>query len=73
MDRTLILIVRVVVLGLRGLFFALRPAPPSSEPRDEVSPGELWFEADLAGRFEIEEEQTQTELGMLIMKPRQGE
>ena len=41
---------------------------------EEVEPGEpaaLSFEADITGRFEIEEEQTQTELGTLIVEPRQ--
>jgi hypothetical protein len=40
---------------------------------EEVEPGEpaeLSFEADLTGRFEIEDEPTQTELGTLIVEPR---
>jgi len=40
---------------------------------EEVSPGEetdLSFEADLTGRFEIEEHETETELGTLLVQPR---
>src|SRR5918998_2389500 len=40
----------------------------------EVEPGEpteLSFDATITGRFEIEDEPTQTELGTLIVKPRQ--
>jgi len=40
---------------------------------EEVSPGEetdLSFEADLTGRFEIEEHETETELGALLVQPR---
>jgi hypothetical protein len=35
-------------------------------------PAQLSFEANLTGRFDIEEEQTQTELGGLSVQPRQG-
>ena len=41
---------------------------------EEVEPGEpaeLSFDATITGRFEIEDEPTQTELGTLIVKPRQ--
>lgn len=40
---------------------------------EEVSPGEetaLSFEADLTARFEIEEHETETELGTLLVQPR---
>ena len=40
---------------------------------EEVSPGEpaeLSFEANITGRFEIEEEQSHTELGTLLVEPR---
>jgi len=40
---------------------------------EEVSPGEpaeLWFEADVTGRFEIKEEQAHAELGTLVVEPR---
>lgn len=33
-------------------------------------PAEISFIADLTGRFEIEDEETQTELGTLIVEPR---
>lgn len=33
-------------------------------------PVQLSFEADLTGQFEIEDEETQTELGTLIVEPR---
>lgn len=118
MSRTLVLLT-LIVLGLGGLFFALRPAPREAGPQDrevelavsdgamtpdevvlgegdrvtlrisadrpiefhlhgydlekEVEPGEpteLSFEADLTGHFEIEEEETQQELGTLIVEPR---
>jgi FtsP/CotA-like multicopper oxidase with cupredoxin domain len=39
----------------------------------EVSPGEtatLSFEAELTGRFEIEDHETGTELGVLLVQPR---
>jgi heme/copper-type cytochrome/quinol oxidase subunit 2 len=128
-SRTLIVIV-LNLLGVGGLYFALRPAPTTSgdsastEPsageareriygvkikdgamslaeisvnegvqvtlrwtsdipvevhvhgydlEEEVSPGEetdLSFEANLAGRFEIEEHETETELGALLVQPR---
>ena len=35
-------------------------------------PAQLSFEANLTGRFDIEEEQTQSELGTLVVEPRQG-
>jgi FtsP/CotA-like multicopper oxidase with cupredoxin domain len=41
----------------------------------EVEPeetAELSFEADLTGRFELEAEQTGTELGTLVVEPRRG-
>jgi len=128
-SRTLIVIV-LILLGLGGLFLALRPAPTTSdgsastEPsadeareriyevkikdgamspaeisveegdqvtlrwtsdipvavhvhgydlEEEVLPGEetdLSFEADLTGRFEIEEHEAETELGTLLVQPR---
>ena len=40
---------------------------------EEVSPGEetvLAFEADLTGQFEIEDHETETELGALLVQPR---
>jgi plastocyanin len=40
---------------------------------EEVSPGEetdLSFEANLTGRFEIEEHETETQLGTLLVQPR---
>ncbi len=40
---------------------------------EEVSPGEetvLSFEANLTGRFEIEDHETETELGALLVQPR---
>ena len=40
---------------------------------EEVSPGEeteLSFEADLTGRFDIEDHETDTELGTLLVQPR---
>jgi plastocyanin len=39
----------------------------------EVAPGEparLSFEADLTGRFEIEDHETEEELGTLVVRPR---
>lgn len=118
-SRTLILIV-LVVLGLVGLFFALRPAPPSAGPEERAvdleirgdamtpaevalgegdqanlriiadrpiefhlhgydleqevlpgEPGELSFDADITGRFEIEDHNTDAVLGTLIVEPRQ--
>lgn len=118
MSRSLILIA-LVVLGLGGLFFALRPTPQEAGPQErevdlevrgdamtpeevvlgegdavtlrvvadrpmqlhlhgydlegKVSPdepAELSFDANLTGRFEIEEEQTHTELGTLVVEPR---
>lgn len=42
---------------------------------EEVSPGEpaeLSFDAGITGRFGIEDEETQTELGTLIVEPREG-
>ena len=33
-------------------------------------PAELAFEATVTGRFEIENEQTREELGMLLVQPR---
>jgi FtsP/CotA-like multicopper oxidase with cupredoxin domain len=128
-SRTLVVIF-LILLGLGGLFFALRPDSPSSddatptetpadEPRErvydmlieggamspdeinveegdqvtlrltsddpvevhlhgydleeDVSPGEeaeLSFEANLSGRFEIEDHETETELGTLLVQPR---
>jgi len=123
-DRTLV-VIALVLLGLGGLFFALRPDTTSSTehpddgPRErvydvaiedgtmdpaeisadegdrvtlrftsdspvevhlhgydleeEVSPGEtteLWFEAELTGRFEIEDHEAETELGVLLVQPR---
>jgi len=40
---------------------------------EEVSPGEetdLSFEANLTGRFDIEDHATETELGALLVQPR---
>ncbi len=42
---------------------------------EEIEPGEtatLSFETTLTCRFEIEDEQTQDELGALVVEPRQG-
>ena len=120
MNRTLI-VIALALLGLGGLFFALRPDPTASddEPRErvydaeildgamspaeisvgqgdqvkllftsdapveihmhgydleeEVVPGEeteLSFEAELSGRFEIEDHETEAELGALLVEPR---
>ncbi len=129
MNRTLVVIV-LVMLGLGGLFFALRPGPtasgdadstepPADEPQEsiydvaieggvmepaeisveerdkvtlrfasdtpievhlhgydleeEVSPGEeteLSFEADVTGRFEVEDHETEAPLGTLLVQPR---
>ncbi len=109
----------VVVLGLGGLFFLLRPDTQAGAPRDrtfdlsieggkmspseisvkesdrvtlhissdrpmelhlhgydvegEVEPGrkaELHFRADLTGRFEIEDHESEKELGVLQVRPR---
>lgn len=119
MNRTLVLI-GLVLLGLVGLFFVLRPGPTASDdgPRErvydveieggamspeeisveegdrvtlrltsdspvevhlhgydleeEVSPGEettLSFDAELTGRFEIEDHGTDAELGALLVQP----
>jgi len=128
-SRTPIVIV-LILLGLGGLFFALRPAPNTSDDatstessadeaqervydveikdgamspaeisveeadqvtlrwtsdtpvevhlhgydlEEEVSPGEetdLSFEANLTGRFDIEDHATETELGALLVQPR---
>ncbi len=127
MNRTVVVIV-LVVLGLGGLFLALRPdttpsgdptETPADEPQEriydvaiegsamnpaeisaeegdfvtlrltsdspvevhlhgydleeEVSPGEeaeLSFEADATGQFEIEDHETEAQLGTLLMQPR---
>ena len=125
MNRTLIVVVLVLV-GLVGLFFALRPDPttsgdatPADEPQErvfdvaiengamspaevsveegdqvtllltsdspvevhlhaydleeEVVPGEetvLSFEAEMTGRFEIEDHETEAALGALLVQPR---
>ena len=129
MNRTVVVIV-VVILGLGGLFLALRPdstsskdddptGSPADEPQeriyavaieggamkpDEISveegdfvtlrltserpvevhvhgydlegdvlPGEetdLSFEADATGRFEIEDHETEAQLGTLLVQPR---
>lgn len=125
MNRTSIIIV-LVLIGLVGLFFALRPGPTTSrdaapadesqeraynvaiedgamspaeisvEERDQVTlrltsdrpmevhlhgydleeevlPGEetdLSFEAEITGRFEIEDHDTETALGALLVQPR---
>jgi FtsP/CotA-like multicopper oxidase with cupredoxin domain len=124
-NRTL-MIVALVMIGLVGLFFALRPgtttsgtATPADEPQEraydvaiengamspvevsveegdqvtlrltsdspvevhlhgydleeEVLPGEetvLSFEAEISGRFEIEDHETETALGALLVQPR---
>ncbi len=124
-NRTL-MIVALIMIGLVGLFFALRPDPTSSggaappdEPQErvydvaiengamspaevsaevgnqvtlvltsnslvevhlhgydleeEVLPGEetvLSFEAEISGRFEIEDHETETALGALLVQPR---
>jgi FtsP/CotA-like multicopper oxidase with cupredoxin domain len=126
-NRTVVVIV-LVVLGLGGLFLALRPdiissgyptETPADEPQEriydvaiegsamnpaeisaeegdfvtlrltsespvevhvhgydleeEVSPGEeteLSFEADATGRFEIEDHETEAQLGTLLVQPR---
>ena len=120
------MIVALVMIGLVGLFFALRPDTPSSggaappdEPQERVydlaiengamSPAEvsaedgdqvtlvltsdipvevhlhgydlqeevlpaeetlLSFEAEISGRFEIEDHETETALGALLVQPR---
>ena len=125
MNRTSI-IVMLVLIGLVGLFFALRPAPTTSgdaapadesqeraydvaiedgamspaeisveegdqvtlrltsdrplevhlhgyDLEEEVLPGEeadLSFEAEITGRFEIEDHDTETALGALLVQPR---
>jgi heme/copper-type cytochrome/quinol oxidase subunit 2 len=124
-NRTLIVVV-LVLIGLVGLFFALRPGPttsddatPADEPQEriydvaiedgamspaevsveegdqvtllltsdspvevhlhgydleeEVLPGEeteLSFEAEITGRFEIEDHETEAVLGALLVQPR---
>ncbi len=126
-NRTVVVIV-LVILGLGGLFLALRPdttssgdptETPADEPQEriyevaieggamspdeisaeegdfvtlrltsespvevhlhgydleeEVSPGEeaeLSFEADATGRFEIEDHETEAQLGTLLVQPR---
>lgn len=120
---TAIIVVVLVILGLVGLFFALRPdareeAGPQERAVDleirgdamspaeiavseddrvtlgitadrpielhlhgydleeEVSagePAELSFDADITGRFEIENHDTETELGALIVEPHEGD
>jgi heme/copper-type cytochrome/quinol oxidase subunit 2 len=125
MNRVLI-VIALVLIGLIGLFFALRPGPatsgdaaPADEPQErvydvaikeggmspaeisadegdqvmlrltsdspmevhlhgydleaEVLPGEettLSFEAEITGRFEIEDHETETALGALLVQPR---
>lgn len=125
MNRTLIVVV-LVLFGLVGLYFALRPDPttsgdatPADEPQErvfdvaiengamspaevsveegdqvtlrltsdslvevhlhgydleeEVLPGEetvLSFEAEITGRFEIEDHETEAALGALLVQPR---
>jgi hypothetical protein len=125
MNRTSIIIV-LVLIGLVGLFFALRPGPTTSgdavpadeyqeraydvaiedgamspaeisveegdqvtlrltsdrpmevhlhgyDLEEEVLPGEetdLSFEAEITGRFEIEDHDTETALGALLVQPR---
>ena len=125
MNRILIVVV-LVLIGLVGLFFALRPDPttsgdgtPADEPQErvfdvaiengamspteisvdegdqvtllltsdspvevhlhgydleeEVLPGEetvLSFEAEITGRFEIEDHETEAALGALLVQPR---
>lgn len=125
MNRTLIVVV-LVLFGLVGLYFALRPDPttsgdatPADEPQErvfdvaiengamspaevsveegdqvtlrltsdspvevhlhgydleeEVLPGEetvLSFEAEITGRFEIEDHETEATLGALLVQPR---
>jgi hypothetical protein len=47
--------------------------PHGYDLEEEVSPGEetdLSFEANLTGRFDIEEYETETELGALLVQPR---
>jgi FtsP/CotA-like multicopper oxidase with cupredoxin domain len=126
-NRTVVVIV-MVILGLGGLFLALRPdttfsgdptETPADEPQEriydvsieggamnpdeinaeegdfvtlrltsespvevhlhgydleeEVSPGEeaeLSFEADATGQFEIEDHETEAQLGTLLVQPR---
>jgi heme/copper-type cytochrome/quinol oxidase subunit 2 len=126
-NRTVVVIV-LVILGLGGLFLALRPdttssgdpaETPADEPQEriydvaieggvmspdeisveegdfvtlrftsespvevhihgydleeEVSPGEeaeLSFEADATGQFEIEDHETEAQLGTLLVQPR---
>jgi hypothetical protein len=36
----------------------------------EVEPGELSFDATITGRFDIEDHDTDTELGVLLVQPR---
>lgn len=43
---------------------------------EEIEPGEpaeISFEADLTGRFEIENHDSEAELGALVVEPRQGD
>lgn len=125
MNRSLIIVV-LVLIGLVGLFFTLRPGPTTSgdatpadesqervydiaiedgamspaeisveegdqvtlrltsdrpmevhlhgyDLEEEVLPGEetdLSFEAEITGRFEIEDHDTETALGALLVQPR---
>ena len=118
MSRTLV-VIAVALLGLGGLFLALRPDASDDEPQErgydveiedgamtpteitagqgdqltlrftsdapvevhihgydleeEVEQGEeteLSFEAELSGRFEIEDHETEAELGALLVEPR---
>ena len=118
MNRTLV-VITLVLLGLGGLFLALRPGMSSDAPQEraydveiedgamspaeivvgqgdqvtlrlssdapvevhlhgydleeEVEPdekNELSFEAELTGRFEIEDHETEAELGALLVEPR---
>lgn len=119
---TATIVVALAVLGLVGLFFALRPAPEEAagpqertvdveilggamspaeiavgegdrvtlgisadhpvefhlhgyDLEEEVSPGEpaeLSFAADITGRFAVENHDTETELGELIVEPSEG-